>query len=125
MRFRHRLGWYSVGFFLGLFFVSMVFLGKDTRCNYFPNARVLNDFRSKSFKYSPEAREDMRQLGMGENDIIAILHNGDVDFSRSNVPYEGGKKYIVEGETLKELQVELTVVNYTDKAVLKNIGKAE
>jgi hypothetical protein len=34
-----------VGLVIGLFFVSMIFSGKDTRCNYFPNARVLNDLR--------------------------------------------------------------------------------
>jgi len=125
MRFRHRLGWYSIGFFLGLFFVSMVFLGKDTRCNYFPNARVLNDFRSKSFEYSNQAKADMQRLGVGENDINSILHKGNVDFRRSNIPFEGGKKYVVEGETLKETSVELTIVNYSEKAVLKRVDKVD
>jgi hypothetical protein len=36
-----------VGLVVGIFFVSLIFSGKDTRCNYFPNARVLNDIRNK------------------------------------------------------------------------------
>jgi hypothetical protein len=41
-----------VGLVVGIFFVSLIFSGKDTRCNYFPNARVLNDIRNKPFDYS-------------------------------------------------------------------------
>jgi hypothetical protein len=42
MKFIHRFAYYLVGLVIGLF-VALVFSGKDTRCNYFPNARVLND----------------------------------------------------------------------------------
>ena len=125
MRFRHRLGWYSIGFFLGIFFVSMIFMGKDTRCNYFPNARVLNNFRSKSFDYSDRAKADMAALGMQEKDVVAILYKGDVDFSRSNIKADGGKKYIVEGQTLAGQDVELTVINYDEKAVPKSVVKVK
>jgi hypothetical protein len=123
MRFRHRLGWYSIGFFMGIFFVSMIFMGKDTRCNYFPNARVLNSFRTKSFNYSDQAKADMTTLGMQEKDVNAILYKGDVDFSRSNIPADGGKKYIVQGQTIAGENVELTVINYDEKAVLKSVVK--
>jgi hypothetical protein len=37
MKFIHRFAYYLVGLVIG--FVFLVFSGKDTRCNYFPNAR--------------------------------------------------------------------------------------
>jgi hypothetical protein len=45
MKFFHRFAYYLVGLVVGHFF-SMIFSGKDTRCNYFPNARVLNDLET-------------------------------------------------------------------------------
>ncbi len=55
MKFAQRFAYYLVGLVIGLFFVALVFSGKDTRCNYFPNARVLNDIRNKPFDYSANA----------------------------------------------------------------------
>ena len=58
MKFAHRFAYYLIGLIMGLFFVAAVFSGKDTRCNYFPNARVLNDLRNKPFYYSDKASEN-------------------------------------------------------------------
>ena len=55
MKFYQRFAYYLVGLVIGCFFVAMVLSGKDTRCNYFPNARVLNDLRNKPFLYDIEA----------------------------------------------------------------------
>ena len=48
---------------------------------------------------------------------------GDVDFDQSNVKFENGKIYIVEGKTIKNQPIELKIVNYPNRAVLKEIKK--
>jgi len=69
MRLRHRFAYYLIGFTMGLFFVTAMFIGKDTRCNYFPNARVLNDLRNKPFQYSDRAEQILSEKWMDSTDI--------------------------------------------------------
>lgn len=123
MKFFQRFAYYFVGIIMGLFFVSMVFSGKDTRCNYFPNARVLNDLRNKPFNYSTKASEILSQSWVDTTDIKNSLQHGDVDFDQSNIAVGNGKKYIIEGKTVKNQEIILTIINYSDKAVLEDITK--
>jgi hypothetical protein len=101
----------------------MVFSGKDTRCNYFPNARVLNDLRNKPFNYSPKATQILAQPWIDTTDIRNCLQYGDVDFDQSNIVVGKGKKYVIEGKTIKNQEITLTITNYSDKAVLEDISK--
>lgn len=123
MKFIQRFAYYFVGLIMGLFFVSMVFSGKDTRCNYFPNARVLNDLRNKPFSYSPKASAILSQTWVDTTDIKNSLQHGDVDFDQSNIADGSGKKYIIEGKTVNNQEIILTITNYSDKAVLEDITK--
>ncbi len=123
MKFFQRFAYYFLGLIMGLFFVSMVFSGKDTRCNYFPNARVLNDLRNKPFNYSPKASEILAQSWVDTTDIKNTLQYGDVDFDQSNIAIGKGKKYVIDGKTVKNQEITLTVINYSDKAVLEDIAK--
>lgn len=123
MGFKYRFAYYLVGFIIGCFFVALVFSGKDTRCNYFPNARVLNDLRSKPFVYSAKAQEILNQKWVTETDIKNTLTYGDVDFDQSNVQVKKGKLYIIEGKTAQNQAIVLKVINYTEKAELVDILK--
>ena len=123
MKFFQRFAYYFVGLIMGLFFVAMVFNGKDTRCNYFPNARVLNDLRNKPFSYSPKASTILSQSWVDTTDIKNSLQHGDVDFDQSNIAVGSGKKYIIEGKTVNNQEIILTITNYSDKAVLEDITK--
>ena len=123
MKFYQRFAYYLIGLTLGIFFVSMVFSGKDTRCNYFPNARVLNDLRNKPFNYSIEASRKLAEDWIDTVDIKNILTKGDVDFDKSNIVYEKGKLYIIDGQTLKNKAIQLRVINYNNRAVLEDIIK--
>ncbi|KIC01139.1 MULTISPECIES: DUF4258 domain-containing protein [unclassified Flavobacterium] len=123
MKFVHRFAYYLVGLVMGCFFVALVFSGKDTRCNYFPNARVLNDLRNKPFHYSEEASKILTEKWIDTLDIKNTLQFGDVDFDKSNVEYKKGKLYVIEGKTLKNQEVILKVINYPGKAVLESIEK--
>ena len=123
MKFKYRLGYYLVGFSLGLFFVAAIWSGKDTRCNYFPNARVLNDIRKKPFYYSEQASTVLAQPWIDTIDIKNTMKYGDVDFDRSNIEYQKGKLYTVEGKTMKNVPIVLQVVNYENRSLLLEIRK--
>jgi hypothetical protein len=123
MKFFHRFAYYLVGLVIGVFFVAMIFSGKDTRCNYFPNSRVLNDLRNKPFYYSEQASLILAEKWIDTADIKNSLKFGDVNFDDSNIDFKKGKLYVIEGKTLKNQEVILKVINYSDRAVLEDIIK--
>jgi hypothetical protein len=123
MKFVHRFAYYLIGLIMGCFFVALVFSGKDTRCNYFPNARVLNNLRTKPFQYSAKAIQTLNEKWVDTADIKNTLTYGDVDFDQSNVPVNKGKLYIIEGKTVKNQEIILKVINYENKAILDEIIK--
>ena len=123
MTFKYRFAYYLLGFIIGCFFVAAVLSGKDTRCNYFPNARVLNDLRNKPFEYSGHASKILAETWIDTIDIKNTLTFGDVDFDISNAKYQNGKIYFIEGKTTKNQKILLEVINYSGKAVLKDILK--
>jgi hypothetical protein len=123
MKLKHRFAYYLIGFTMGLFVVSGIFMGKDTRCNYFPNARVLNDLRNKPFVYSDKAQQILSEQWVDTTDIKNTLTYGDVDFDQSNIVTEGGKLYTIEGQTANEQEIILKVINRSDKAILQDILK--
>ena len=125
MKFAHRFAYYLVGLILGSFFVAAVLSGKDTRCNYFPNARVLNDLRNKPFHYSEKASQVLAEKWIDTIDIKNTLKYGDVDFDRSNIKIGAGKLYVIEGKTISNQEITLKVINYPEKAVLDDIIKTK
>jgi len=123
MKFVHRFAYYLLGLIMGSFVVAAIFSGKDTRCNYFPNARVLNDLRTKPFYYSEQASQVLAEKWIDTTDIRNCLKYGDVDFDKSNIAVGNGKLYVIEGKTVKNQEVTLNVINYSEKAVLDKIIK--
>ncbi|MBK0368404.1 DUF4258 domain-containing protein [Flavobacterium agrisoli] len=124
MKFSQRLAYYLLGLMIGCFFVAFVFGGKDTSCNYFPNARVLSNLRSKPFHYSEEASSVLKENWIDTLDIKNTLQYGDIDFDNSNIAYKKGKLYVIEGKTVKNQEIIVKVINYENKAVLESITKA-
>jgi hypothetical protein len=123
MKFSHRFAYYLIGLIMGSFFVAAVFSGKDTRCNYFPNARVLNDIRNKPFHYSDKASLILSEKWIDTIDIKNTLKFGDVDFDNSNIKVGNGKLYRINGKTITNQEITLEVINYSEKAVLNDIIK--
>ncbi|WP_140485824.1 DUF4258 domain-containing protein [Flavobacterium sp. GSA192] len=124
MKFVQRFAYYLVGLVIGCFFVALVFSGKDTRCNYFPNARVLNDLRNKPFHYSENANKVLSESWVTIADIKNTLEFGDVDFDKSDTEFgKRTKIYIIEGKTLKGQEIILKVKNEEGKATLEEIIK--
>lgn len=127
MKFYQRLAYYLFGLLLGTMFLVFFFKGKtqgtDTEYCYLPNCRVLKDLRSKPFHYSEEATAQINQKIADTADIRKTLRYGDVDFSKSNVPFENGKLYVVEGKNTANEPIIIEVINYQDRAVLKDVKK--
>ncbi|MEP6805201.1 MAG: DUF4258 domain-containing protein [Flavobacterium sp.] len=123
MKFVHRFAYYLIGLVMGCFFVALVFSGKDTRCNYFPNARVLNSLRTKPFQYSEKAIKTLNEKWVDTSDVRKTLTFGDIDFDQSNIPFQKGKLYIIEGKTANNQEITLKVINYENKAILDEIIK--
>ena len=124
MNFTHRLAYYLLGLLIGGLFLKFVLDytgGKGLDFTYMPNARVLKNIRNKSFIYNEIAVIKMSQKHIDSTDIKEILTNGDVDFSISNKPFEGGKVYINEGVTKKNVTTKLQIINYENKAILNDI----
>ena len=124
MKFVQRFAYYLVGLVIGCFFVALVYSGKDTRCYYFPNARVLNDIRNKPFEYSESASKILAETWIDTTDIKNTLEFGDVNFDKSDTDF--GKKskiYVIEGKTTKDVEIILTIQNDEHKATLMNIIK--
>jgi len=123
MNFISRLSYYLFGALGGSIIVYFVLSKKDTRCSYFPNERVLNNLRTKSFHYSDAASKTLAEDWIDTIDVKNTLTLGDVDFDRSNTKMGSKKFYIIEGKTTKNQKIELTVENYENRAVLKEIKK--
>jgi hypothetical protein len=123
MKFFQRFAYYLVGLVIGLFFVALVFSGKDTRCNYFPNARVLNDLRTKPFYYSDKASQVLAEPWIDTIDIKNSLQYGDVDFDKSSTEFRKAKVYVIEGKTVKNQAIILRISNQEEKATLEEIIK--
>ncbi len=88
-----------------------------------PNARVLNDLRTKPFHYSDLASQKLAQEWLDTIDIKNTLEYGDVDFDRSNIKYKNGKLYTVIGKTTKNQPIEVIVENYENRVILRDVKK--
>jgi len=123
MKFKFRLAYYLFGLLLGSMFLAFFFKEKKTEFCYMPNCRVLKDLRSKPITYSDATTAKFTENWVTLDDIKKTLEYGDVDFSKSNVPFEKGKLYIVEGKNANNEDIIVEVINYSDKVIVKDVKK--
>lgn len=117
----HRFAYYFGGFTMGIIILFFFLNNKNASCNYFPDARVLDDIREKPRVYSPEALEDIREIEFDTTQVTAILHNGDVDFSRSDVHSDKPcNSYLVTGNNVNNL-IEIYIKNCDSLATIESI----
>ena len=120
MKFIHRLGFYLGGFSIGLIILAFFLSGKKTSCDYFPDARVLKDIRSKERVYSEDALQKMKMYQVDTSEISAILKKGDIDFGRSNTNLDSCNLYLVTGQSQTH-NLELVFENCHTVATLKKL----
>jgi len=125
MSLRFRLVFYLFGLFIGLYFVGEFLTAKakskGVEFCYFPNCRVIKDIRSKAFTTSPAVDSIFAKKITTKSEINEAISSGDVDFSKSNIPYKKGKKYIIDSQISGNKKVTLTIINYTDRVILEEI----
>ena len=124
---KSRLAYYILGLFIGGLFLKFVLDytgGKGMDFTYLPNARVLKNIRNKPFDYSNDAKQKIQSKLISIDDIKYILTEGDVDFDLSKKPMQGGKLYVVKGETVNGIPFILQIINRENKALLLEITKS-
>lgn len=125
MKFTQRLAYYLFGTLIGCMFLFFFFGQKKTEFCYFPNCRVLKDIRNKPITYSEQAEQVLAQGWINQEDIRRTLTYGKVDFSNSKHKFDNGVVYLIKGKNTKDEPLILELVNYQDKALLKNITKLD
>lgn len=114
--FLKRLGWYLIGFSIGLvflvFFVKKKSGEKGIEICYFPNCRVLKDLRSKPMGYA----ENVQQHFDGDSAVWnSFFKEGSIDFGNSNTASEPCKTYKIANHTKSTI----TVRNCPDKVFIE------
>lgn len=124
MSFLKKIGFYLIGFSIGLVFLTFFLKGKNTEICYLPNCRVLKDIRSKDLTYSNQVQELLNNNVLQSEQIQYILRSGDIDFKRSATESAPCKTYLIEGD-LNEKTIELEVKNcdgYAEIVAIKEIA---
>ncbi|MEN1785900.1 MAG: DUF4258 domain-containing protein [Bacteroidota bacterium] len=123
--FLKRLGWYLVGFSIGLVFLGFIINkksdGEGIEFCYFPNCRVLKDIRSKPIVVMQEDTKDT----LGFMDLKAplqdVLTNGNIDFGKSDTKAKPCKTYWV---SLKSKNIMVNVRNCKDYAFVTRVDES-
>ena len=106
---KKRFGLYGFGFAIGIVLVFFFLGGKNSSCNWLPNARMLEIIRSKQISYSEEVQSKIKDTSIDSTDINYILVEGDIDFSKSQVKNNPCRNYLINGE-LDDQAVSITVI---------------
>ena len=92
MKLFYRLGFYMVGFSIGLIFLAMILKGKKTSCNYGPNDRVISNLSTKAWKSQNKVPTNFDSLA-----FQSFLKKANVDFGKSNTRRDSCKTYFIDG----------------------------
>ena len=92
MKLLYRLGFYMIGFSVGLIFLVFILKGKKTSCNYGPNDRVINNLLKKNWKAPNNTDGRFDSLA-----FMGVLNNARIDFGKSNIQKDSCKTYYING----------------------------
>ena len=92
MSFLKRLYFFLFGLSIGIMILIFVINKKDTRFNYSPNKRVLNDIYKKNWVFSNQNNAFSKDK---------FLSEFDVNFSKSNTKIDTCKVYYIESKKLE------------------------
>lgn len=119
---RTRFTLYGFGFVLGIILVFFFLGGKNSSCNWMPNERILNIIKQKKISISEPVKDDMDSMEVDSLDIMQILNDGDIDFSKSQVKNEPCRNYWIEGAR-DQKDLIITVEICDSLAVVKTLQK--
>lgn len=120
MKFINRLGFYLGGFAIGLIILTFILSGKNTSCDYGPNARTVKNITSKPLEYSLSTEDYISEVGLDSTTVSNLIKYGDVDFNKSIINEESCNTYFIES-SYKDQDVTITVLNCKDKAIINDL----
>lgn len=97
MRVAQRIVFYGIGFIIGLILLMFFLGGKNTSCDYGPEARVLKNIRLKKRAFTAESLQTLASQGLDTSIISALLINGSVIFSESITNLDSCNIYVIDG----------------------------
>jgi hypothetical protein len=113
-----RLGWYLVGFSIGLVFLVFFIKKKSGETGfeicYFPNCRVLKDIRSKPISYSGNLED---RFSKDSALWYSFFKEGNIDFGASETKSEPCKTYIIQNNEDKSISIK----NCPDKVLVESM----
>jgi len=115
-----RFGYYLVGFSAGLIILSIFLKKKDAEFCYGIDCRVLKNIRSKNIVYTPQSEGVLKNRSLDSVAINYILHEGDVNISKSKTKLDSCKVYVIES-SIKEQDITLTIKNCEKTATVQSI----
>ena len=92
MKLLYRLGFYLLGFSIGLIFLTVILKGKKTSCNYGPNDRVVTNLSKKVWKPQNKVTTAFDSLAFRD-----FLNKASIDFRKSNTQKDSCKTYFISG----------------------------
>jgi hypothetical protein len=117
-----RFTLYGFGFAIGLVLVFFFLGGKNASCNWMPNDRILNIIAQKKIRFADEVKETMVSSNIDSLDVMQILINGEIDFSKSIVKNEPCRNYWIEGKTVQK-ELVITVELCDSLALVKTLKR--
>ena len=97
MKILYRLGYYFVGFSVGLILLAFIFSGKKTSCNYSPSARVKDNLLQKEIRIPSDLQSQLPQ--MSDSIIRDYIDQGEINFSKSDTKRDSCRLYYIEIES--------------------------
>ncbi|HET8837857.1 MAG TPA: hypothetical protein VFM82_02560 [Flavobacteriaceae bacterium] len=121
MKLAHRFLYYFSGFTIGIIFLVFFLSGKETSCEYGPDARTLKSIRVLKHDYSKQAENFLAEHNLDTVSVNHILKTGDVDFGKSKTHLDSCNVYNVYGE-FKTRNLELIIERCSSVATIKKIN---
>jgi len=121
MKLINRFIYFFVGLSIGLIFLAFLFQKKNTKFNYLPNSRVINDINSKKIHYSSELHTAFAKNKITTSKVQEIIKYGKVNFSKSNTKLDSCNIYTIQSTIeqisysvkLENCKNEVKVISYT------------
>lgn len=119
MTFTQRLLRYLMGASIGLVFVAMAFGPRAFSCNYFPNARVLEEATAKNLQFSKEAKDFFEAEKLDSVFLKKKLFSkSKIDFDKSNKDGVPCRSYLADyKDETKNYEMVFEVCRETSKLV--------
>tara|TARA_B100001059_G_scaffold51994_1_gene45673 strand:+ start:139 stop:480 length:342 start_codon:yes stop_codon:yes gene_type:complete len=102
------------GFLIGICILIFIWDKKNTKFPYMPDARVINDVNSKNVHYSNKLHTAFAKNIITASQVLDILKNGNVNFSKSNTKLDSCKIYVIE-KNLSTKNYSISLENCTNE----------